>query len=175
MDEAEERTIHYYRIPPYRWHQLQYDLVTRRDWEWDPLPEAALAQVQHVRHFRPSGKNASEFYRIQLNDPSILIAAHRENLEPDLYPFLVYILTHEMVHLVRLSTILPGEREIRLTPEAEESRVQSVAYRILSQDHDPNLEPILMKFCLVDHPIPLSCGYFPASGTVTEGQTSYRG
>ena len=150
MDEAEERTIHYYCIPPYQWQQLRYDLVTRRDCEWEPLPDAALAQVQLVRHVRPSGKAACDFYRIQLNDPSILIAARRENLEPDLYPFLVYILTHEMVHLVRLSTILPHDREIRLSPVEEESRVQNVAYRILSRAPDRLMVPILSKFCLAN-------------------------
>ncbi|MGA2263981.1 MAG: hypothetical protein ABSH28_21430, partial [Acidobacteriota bacterium] len=67
-----------------------------------------------------------------------------------LYLFLVYILTHEMVHLVRLSTILPNDREIRLFPEAEESRVQKVAYRILSNAPDRRLGPILSRFCPAD-------------------------
>ncbi len=150
MDEAEERTIHYYCIPPYRWQQLRYDLVTHRDCEWKPLPDAALAQVQLVHQVRPSGKASCDFYRIQLNDPSILIAARRENLEPDLYPFLVYILTHEMVHLVRLSTILRDDREIRLSLAEEESRVHNVAYRILSRAPDRQMAPILSKFCLAN-------------------------
>jgi hypothetical protein len=164
MDEAEERTIHYYCIPPYRWQQLRYDLVTRRDCEWEPLPDAALAQVQLVHHVRPSGKAACDFYRIQLNDPSILIAALRENLGPDLYPFLVYILTHEMVHLVRLSTILPDERGIWLSPAEEENRVHNVAYRILSSAPDRQMAPILSKFCLANpHDLPAS-GQFSPTG-----------
>jgi hypothetical protein len=166
MDEAEERTIHYYCIPPYRWQQLRYDLVTRRDCEWEPLPEAALAQVQLLQQVRPSGKAACDFYRIQLNDPSILIAARRENLGPDLYPFLVYILTHEMVHLVRLSTILRDDREIRLFPAEEESRVHNVAHRILSTAPDRQMAPILSKFCLANPPdLPASGQFSPASAS----------
>lgn len=150
MDEAEERTIGYYCIPPYRWQQLKYDMITRRDREWEPLPDAALAQVQRVRHLRPSGMASCDFYRIQLNDPSILMAARRERIEPDLYPFLVYILTHEMVHLVRLSTILPDNIEIPPSPCEEENRVHNVAYRILSIAADRQMGPILSKFCIAD-------------------------
>jgi hypothetical protein len=147
MDEAEERTIHYYCIPPYRWQQLKYDLVTCRDYEWEPLPDSALAQVQRMQHIRPARKAVCDFYRIQLNDPSILVAARRENLEPDLYPFLVYILTHEMVHLVRLSTIHADDGQMRLSPSEEECRVQNVAYRILSSAPDRQMAPILSRFC----------------------------
>ena len=153
MDEAEERTLRYYCIPPYRWQQLKYDLVTRQDSEWEPLPDEALARVQRLHQFHPSRKATYDFYRIQLNDPGILTAARRENLEPNLYLFLVYILTHEMVHLVRLSTILPNEWEIRLFPEEEESRVQKVAYRILSNAPDRRLGPIISRFCLPDAPV----------------------
>lgn len=153
MDEAEERTFHYYRIPPYRGHQLKYDMVTRQDCEWEPLPDAALARVQRLHQIRPSRTALCDFYRIQLNDPSILTVARRENLEMDLYPFLVYILTHEMVHLVRLSTILPDETENRLAPDVEENRVHGVAFRILSNAPDHRLRPILSRFCVSGSPV----------------------
>jgi len=152
MNEAEERTIRYYCIPPHRWQNLDYDLVTRQDHEWEPLPETALARVQRVQQVHAARKASRDFYRIQLNDPGILTVAHREDLEADLYPFLVYILTHEMVHLVRLSTMLPDERDMHLSPEAEEHRVQKVSYRILANAPDRRLAPILMKFCPATHP-----------------------
>jgi hypothetical protein len=142
MGEAEDRTLRYYCIPPHRWQHLKYDLLTRRDGEWEPLPDSALARVQRLHQIRPR-KSHLDFYRIQLNDPSILRAACRENLAADLYPFLVYILTHEMVHLVRLSTILPEEPECR---EAEESRVRGVACRILAGALDQRMRPILDRF-----------------------------
>jgi hypothetical protein len=152
MDEAEERTSRYYCIPPYRWQQLKYDLVTRQDCEWEPLPDETLARVQQLHYVLPKQDSIYDFYRIQLNDPGILTAAQRENLEPDFYPFLVYILTHEMVHLVRLSTILPHAGEIRPSMEEEESRVQKVAFRILSNALDKGMRPILSKFCAGETP-----------------------
>jgi hypothetical protein len=147
MDEAEERTLQYYCIPPHRWQQLNYDLLTRQDTGWEPLPESALAKVQRLHQVRPKRKSLCDFYRILLNDPGILTVAHREDLVPDLYPFLVYILTHEMVHLVRLSTILRDEPEDEFAFSAEESRVQGVAFQILTGMQDARLNPILAKFC----------------------------
>ncbi|MBN2319317.1 MAG: hypothetical protein JXR49_09585 [Acidobacteria bacterium] len=146
LNEAEERTTDYYCIPPFRWERLHYDLLTREDHGWEPLPDPMLARV---RLLQGTGiRRAFDFYRIELNDHSILTAAERENLlhSSDLYPFLVYILTHEMVHLVRLSTILDEQAGATIPfNETEEYRVQDISHRILSGYSD--LLPRLKKFC----------------------------
>ena len=143
LDEAEVRTSGYYCIPPFRWEQLRYDLLTRADHGWEPFPETRLARVRCLQ--RVNRAQPFDFYRIELNDRGILTAAERENLDRDLYPFFVYILTHEMVHLVRLSSILENGPET-LVPcnETEEQRVQRIARRILTADH---FRPVLDKFC----------------------------
>ncbi len=144
MGEAEERTASYYCIPPFRWQEMPYDLVTCQDQEWEPLPDVVLARVQFLQRSAPRYGNLPSFYRIQLNDPMILTAAHRENLAANLYPFLVYIITHEMVHLVRLSTIL--EHPVALPPfdESEELRVQQISHQILTGS--AHFHPIIEKF-----------------------------
>jgi hypothetical protein len=141
MDEAEERTTGYYCIPPFRWQRYPYDLLTRADHEWQSLPESVFASVQCLR--RIVRGLPSDFYRIQLNDQSILTAAQRENLN-DLYPFLVYILTHEMVHLVRLTSILDDSVPTASDP-SEENRVQLISRRILAGS--PQYQPVLDRFC----------------------------
>ncbi len=147
-NEAEERTARYYCIPPFRWHQLSYDLLTSKDKEWEPLPEPVLARVQLLQKLRPEPHKPFDFYRIQLNDPSILTAALREKLEGNLYHFLVYILTHEMVHMVRLSSILEPAKVIHQIVETEEQRVQRISRQILSEANFHAFHPILEKFCL---------------------------
>jgi hypothetical protein len=144
LDEAEERTTSYYCIPPFRWEQLRYDLLTQADQGYEPLPDSKLARVRHLQRVHYS--RSFDFYRIELNDRSILAAAIQENILRNLYPFLVYILTHEMVHLVRLSSILDNWTHT-LAPfdESEEHRVQSIARRILSDSL--NFQPVLDRFC----------------------------
>lgn len=131
MDEAERHTTRYYCIPPYRWEKLSFDLLTRQDQEWEPLPETALAGVRRL--MRPAFQKLApyDFYRIELNDPLIMEAAERTDLTSDLYHFLVYILTHEMVHLVRLSSILEDPPQEYGFAESEESRVQRICRQIL--------------------------------------------
>lgn len=158
MDEAEERTAHYYCIPPFRWQQMPYDLLTCQDQEWEPLPDAVLARVQFLQRTAPRHGDLHSFYRIQLNDPTILTTAQRENLAAHFYPFLVYIITHEMVHLVRLSTIL--EHPVAISPfdESEELRVQQISHQILTGA--ANFHPIIEKFLAPQ--CPRQCGLQPA-------------
>jgi len=157
LNEAEERTTGYYCIPPFRWEELKYDLLTREDHGWEPLPDPMLARVRLLQ--RIDIKKPFNFYRIELNDHSILAAAERENLlhASDLYPFLVYILTHEMVHLVRLSTILNAQaNSIMPCYESEERRVQDISHQILSEYSDqlPRLKKFcsLKPYCITDNP-----------------------
>jgi hypothetical protein len=142
LDEAEERTSDYYCIPPFRWEQLRYDLLTRADNGWEPLPESMLARVRCLQ--RTDRSRPFDFYRIELDDRSILTAATRENLGGHLYPFLVYILTHEMVHMVRLSSILEKDDSFSFN-ETEEQRVQRVARKILAGS--VHFHPVLDRFC----------------------------
>jgi len=146
LNEAEARTSGYYCIPPFRWEQLRYDLLTREDHGWEPLPDPMLARVRLLE--RTSLHKPFDFFRIELNDHGILTAAERERLlsTSDLYPFLVYILTHEMVHLVRLSTILDDQTGATIAcNETEENRVQDISHQILSGYS--KLLPRLQKFC----------------------------
>ena len=145
MDEAGERTARYYCIPPFRWQELRYDLLTRQDREWQPLPDIVFAQVQFLQRVNRRQSDLRDFYRIQLNDPTILTAAERENLASNLYPFLVYILTHEMVHLVRLTTILEDPAVVPPFDESEEQRVQCISHQILTGTSE--FRPVLDRFC----------------------------
>ena len=132
MDEAEERTGRYYCIPPYKWQQLRYDVLTCEDREWKPLPDAVLARIQCLEKRDQARGSSFDFYRIELNDLRILTVATQENLEANLYAFLVYILTHELVHLVRLSTILNSADDYVIPSELEESRVTRISRQILA-------------------------------------------
>jgi hypothetical protein len=144
MEEAEERTAGYYCIPPFRWEKLRYDLLTSRDCEWEPLPRSMLARVRCLE--RVDSRRTFDFYRIELNDGTILEAAEREKLAKNLYPFFVYILTHEMVHMVRLSSILKnGPYTLEFSDESEEYRVQDISRRILTGSSA--FHTVLEKFC----------------------------
>ena len=146
--EAEKEVGRYYCIPPRGWQHLPYDLLTQEDQGARPLPDPVLAETARVQGLSPARKRPYDFFRIQLNDRSILHAASRERLNGELHSFLVYILTHEMVHLVRLCAILRREDESGLARDVEEARVQRIARQILAGARYPAIGPILAAFTL---------------------------
>jgi hypothetical protein len=148
LGEAEERTAAFYCIPPYRWQQLNYDLLTRQDQEWEPLPDVVLAGVRRLQGISARRRKTFDFYRIQLNDPSILLAAERENLADGMYDFLLYILTHELVHLVRLSTIHRNADDLQALREPEEHQVQKISRQIFSDGRFSRFLPVLNRFSI---------------------------
>jgi hypothetical protein len=105
-----------------------------------------LARTQRCQWHIPRRGSLSDFFRIELNDPGILVAARRERLREDLYPLLLYILTHEMVHLVRLSSILTDTEQMTLPRESEETRVHQIARSILVTLPTPGLDSVLRRF-----------------------------
>jgi hypothetical protein len=158
LNEAEEHTSNYYCIPPRHWLRLPYDLITRKDHEWMPVPEAVLARLQRLERVSVR-RPALDFYRIQLNDPSILGAARRNGLESEIYPFLVYILTHEMVHLVRLGTMIDNEVDLVPSFDVEEKRVDRISRQILARTHSERFRPVLDKFPCRLSPTESHCGF----------------
>jgi hypothetical protein len=134
LSEAEERIAGYYCIPPFRWEQLRYDLLTQADHEWESFPESMLARVRCLQ--RANAGKSFDFYRIELHDRSILAAAERERWIHNIYPFFVYILTHEMVHMVRLSSILENSSVAPIPlDQSEESKVQGISRKILVESN----------------------------------------
>ncbi|HSW38083.1 MAG TPA: hypothetical protein VLL97_01170 [Acidobacteriota bacterium] len=143
MEEAEERATEYYCIPPFRWEQLRYDLLTREDREWEPFPGPTLARIRCLQRIRKD--DSFDFYRIELNDPGILDAAKRERLANDIYPFFVYILTHEMVHMIRLNSILDDKEKISAPHEvSEECRVREISRKVLARS---GFHSVFERFC----------------------------
>jgi hypothetical protein len=145
--QAQALTGDYYRIPPWAWHQTPYDVLTARD------PDARLAPLGGVlavldrcaynRREEASGQEQT-LYRVSLQDASILRVAERDS-RLDLEALLLYVLTHELVHIIRFHTALKdfdavGDRD------SEESRVHAVTFQILKGIPDRRIRFILERY-----------------------------
>jgi hypothetical protein len=124
------------------WKKYRYDIRGLKDLR----PEEILADVfaQIVRYGRPAppdGLRMGDFYRICLMDHNILAALNRDD-RLELYPLMVYIITHELIHIVRFYTFKqffhaqPEERE------AEETRVHQLTFDVLRKAHPAGMNPI---------------------------------
>lgn len=145
LDIAEEKTGDFYKFSFGQWKRHRYDLRTfpvLRDDEIASHAFALLNKCSRVTGALESRSKKHDFYFICLQDHQIIRALRRDN-ELRLLPLLVYVLTHELVHIVRFCNFaqrfdIRGDRR-----EREENIVHSTTFEILEDLPLPGIEYIL--------------------------------
>lgn len=112
---------------------MPYEVCTLRSLESTEVTDSALAQTLCYDLRRQVAGDVLEhvdFYRICLQDHRILEVV-RSTAETKLAPLLTYVLTHELIHVVRFGQRLQRvDLADELRPE-EESKVERTTRRIL--------------------------------------------
>ncbi len=130
---AEEIVGNYFRFSSCEWKKMPYEIKTAQELNNEErIPKHVFAQVLFYTISWEKKRRATDcyqFYRICLNDPLILQEISKQFIL--LLPFLVYILTHELVHIVRFSKFyhLP---HISKNKMKEEQIVYKLTFDILS-------------------------------------------
>lgn len=135
----------YYCVAPREWRQMPYEVKTLRALDRSEVTDAALAQTVCYNFKREAGSlvlEEGDLYRICLQDHRILAAARRTQLK--LGSLLTYVLTHELVHVVRF-----GQRLQRIDLPAElrddeERKVEKMTRRILARASVTGLRHLLV-------------------------------
>jgi len=141
---AEGMTSDFFKLNHSHWQRSRYDIFTLEDLLIDEVSPHALALVakyQGVPSDSLLRSAAFDFYRICLQDHNILQAlTSGKGLEP--LPLFSYILTHELVHIVRFSRF--QARFEATWPErlAEEARVHRLTQTILAPLNFLELAPV---------------------------------
>jgi hypothetical protein len=131
---AEELVSNHYKMSASQWLRQRYDIKTLKDLDAGEIVSGPFAQIiryEGQRKDRSLGSDAYDFYKICLQDSAIL-AVLAEAPEIKLLPFVLYIATHELVHIVRFSRFLQrfdASDEERL---AEEALVHKITHEILT-------------------------------------------
>lgn len=133
VEMAEELVSNFYKMSASQWLRPKYDVKTLVDLSPEEILNEPFAQIIRYKGQRKDtslGSSAYDFYKICLQDHCILLALdHTPDLQ--LFPFTLYIVTHELIHIVRFSKFLqnfdasPGEKI------AEEARVHEDTHQIL--------------------------------------------
>ena len=139
---AQRLVSRYYALAPREWARMRYEVKTQKELKRGEMLDSVLAHLVCYEYARSVGQDVLEsgdIYRICLQDSRILATlAHISEL--DLERFLIYILTHELVHVVRF-----GQRLQRLDLPAderhiEEQSVETITRRILGFESLFNFE-----------------------------------
>lgn len=131
---AEEVVSNFYKMSVNQWLRFKYDIKTEVDLCRSEIVDGPFAQVIRYVGQRKNtslGSSTYDFYKICLQDHSILSTIKRSpGLK--LFPFVLYIVTHELIHIIRFSRFLQSFDASPAEKIAEESRVHLKTHEILS-------------------------------------------
>jgi len=141
---AEELTAEHYRLPSFDAESLAYDVLTLDELKPEEIDDEALA-VLHRYEREERGAAPRSFFRICLQDHNFLDALEREG-DIAFEDLLLFVLTHELVHIVRFGSFLQifgAPEEERL---AEEQAVHETTRAILTRLGRGSLERVLSRW-----------------------------
>jgi hypothetical protein len=150
LDIAEDMTSNYYQLSATQWKRHPFDLKTLAQLFGEDIRDNAFALLKKYLKSEcgeaepiPKGR---EFYLICLQDHQIIHALKRDK-GLQLLPLLAYVLTHELVHIVRFCKF---EERFDVTEEIrrseEEQIVHQTTYEILKELSLPNLSHIFTYY-----------------------------
>ena len=150
--DAEALVGNFYVLAPREWERMTYEVRTLGELAPAEIHHQAFAQVlcyDFTRRIGATVIDRRDLYRICLQDHRILRAAGRSQATAPLAdrlplePLLLYVLTHELVHIVRFTQQM---QRLDLAPELrpqEEMSVEQATRQILAPVADRLLHHVL--------------------------------
>ena len=142
---AEELVSNYYKMSASQWLGPRYDVKTLAELSPAEIIDGPFAQIIRYKGRRKNttlGSATYDFYKICLQDHTIqstLVAS--PGIE--LFPFSLYIITHELIHIVRFSKFLQNFEASDRERMAEEKRVHQRTHEILKPIQIAGLRKVL--------------------------------
>ena len=148
LEIAEENTGDFYKFSFEQWKRHRYDvkiLSSLNDEEITANAFALLKKRSRIVSGFDSRTKERDFYFICLQDHQILKALGRDkNL--GVIPLLVYIFTHELVHIVRFCNFKQRFDLSGVNRDTEEKIVHATTYEILKDISLPKLDYVLEAY-----------------------------
>ena len=145
---AENSATDYFKLSNSQWRRSRYDILTLEELRQEEISTHALAQVAKYTCYLPGRELKSaqyDLYRICLQDHNILNTLDKQT-KLALLPLLIYVITHELVHIVRFSQFHHLFEATTEEKEQEEKRVHSLTREILKPFNCPDLEEISLYY-----------------------------
>ena len=130
---AEDLVSNHYKMSTNEWLRPKYDVKTLADLTSEEIVDGPFAQIIRYEAKRKDtslGSSTYDYYKICLQDHAIH-AALDKSPAMQLFPFALYIVTHELIHIVRFSKFLQSFDASAEDRMAEEKRVHDKTRMIL--------------------------------------------
>ncbi len=147
---AEELVNDFFKLSSGQYLKNRYDIKTAKDLVGHERvcgPFAQVVKYEGRKKEAALGSSSFSLYKVCLQDPAILSVVEKDKTLL-LDPFLLYILTHELVHVARFLRFEHryenvGEANLTL---AEERRVHNLTYSILRGVSIPGLSNVFLFY-----------------------------
>lgn len=148
VEMSEEIVSGYYKMSSAQWLRNRYDVKTYIDLNEEEKVAEPFAQIVKYRGYKENrllGSEVFDFYRICLQDPSIinLTESRQEILLP---AFLLYILTHELIHIVRFGQFEQFFHVNGKERKIEEKMVHRITHKLLQNKKIQGLEAVFSYY-----------------------------
>ncbi len=148
LEIAEDATGNFYKFSLGQWKRHCFDVKTRVSLRLEGMSSSALAVLfkgmRMVDDFDPKTKYR-DFYFICLQDHLILEVLKRDRYLT-LLPLLIYVFTHELVHIVRFCNFYQRFDVSEKNRDKEEEVVHRTTFEILKDFSLPNLNYVLDSY-----------------------------
>ncbi|MFC1535405.1 hypothetical protein ACFL7M_18820 [Thermodesulfobacteriota bacterium] len=148
LDIAEDKTSDFYKFSFGQWKRHQFDVKTQISLTDDEIASYAFALLNKcsrvVKNYELK-TDKRDFYFICLQDHHILNALTRDK-DLTLLSLLVYVFTHELVHIVRFCNFFQRFDISGKGKKSEERLVHATTYEILKGLSLPNMDYILESY-----------------------------
>ena len=141
---AEEMTSNAYKMSSAEWGRHRYDIRTLADLTSAEVVHGPFAQIIRYVGRKPDTSLSSseyDFYKICLQDHTILSALEKAS-ELGLFAFVLYIVTHELIHVVRFTRFLQSFDASAAEKIIEEARVHEKTQAILRPGRISGMEAV---------------------------------
>jgi hypothetical protein len=148
LDIAEDKTGNFFKFSFEQWKRHRYEVKTLISLSESEITNYAFALLNKYSRVAESSEimvKNRDFYFICLQDHHILNALTRDkNLV--LLSLLVYVFTHELVHIVRFCNFFQRFEISGKGKESEERLVHELTYEILKDCRLPKMDYVLQAY-----------------------------
>jgi hypothetical protein len=148
IEISEDLISDHFKISTSEWKRYRYDIQSLKDLAEEEITDEAFAQIRRYARCpseRLRGSEGAEYFKICLQDHMIFQALQRDP-HIRLLPLSAYIVTHELIHVVRFARFLQRFQVSEREREMEECLVHTLTQELLSPRKIPGLPEVLAAF-----------------------------
>lgn len=148
IEIAEEVISDFFKISTSDWKRYRYDIQTLKDLHEEEITDSAFAQILRYARGpcqRSRGSEPGDYFKICLQDHVIRRALKRD-AHIRFLPLGTYIVTHELIHVVRFAKFVQHFQTTETERVAEERRVHALTHRMLKERKIEGIPEVLDVF-----------------------------